>query len=111
MHICKAVCCRMRFMLSAEEVDAGIVKWDIGHPYVIRHDSCGSCVHNDAETHGCEVYADRPRVCRQYDCTNDDRIWADFDNMVLNTEWIAEHIGARDISVAAAVPNMIPDPS
>ncbi|MEA2704352.1 MAG: hypothetical protein QOJ69_2384 [Actinomycetota bacterium] len=110
MPVCQAVCCRLRFMLSAEEVDARAVKWDIGHPYVIRHDAGGMCVHNEAATNGCSVYADRPRVCRQYDCTHDGRIWKDFDGMVLNDEWIAEHLGPRDISVASVVPAMMPTP-
>jgi len=106
LPVCQAVCCRLRFMLSAEEVDTGAVKWDIGHPYVIRHDSGGSCVHNDADTHGCSVYADRPAVCRRYDCTHDPRIWTDFEAMVLNEAWIAEHLGPRDISVTSVVPSM-----
>ena len=110
MHVCQAVCCRLRFMLSAEEVDAGTVRWDIGHPYVIRHDAGGMCVHNQSDTQGCSVYSDRPRVCRQYDCTHDGRIWKDFDGMVLNDEWIAEHLGPRDISVASVVPAMMPTP-
>jgi Fe-S-cluster containining protein len=110
MHVCQAVCCRLRFMLSAEEIDAGAVRWDIGHPYVIRHDAGGMCVHNEAGSRGCTVYTDRPRVCRQYDCTHDGRIWTDFDGMVLNEEWIAEHLGPRDISVASVVPAMMPTP-
>lgn len=110
LPVCQAVCCRLRFMLSAEEVDAGAVKWDIGHPYVIRHDRGGTCVHNDAATHGCGVYDDRPRVCRKYDCTHDPRIWTDFDGMVLNHEWIAANLGPREIGVAAVVPAMLPQP-
>ncbi len=110
LPVCQAVCCRLRFMLSAEEVDAGAVRWDIGHPYLIRHDDRGTCVHNESAGHGCSVYDDRPRVCRRYDCTHDPRIWTDFDGMVLNHEWIAANLGPRDISVAAVVPAMMATP-
>lgn len=96
MHVCQAVCCRLKFPLSAAEIDGGLVKWDIGHPYIVRHRADGYCVHNDPATRGCTVYAQRPRVCRTYSCANDPRIWADFDNMVLNHAWIAEHLDRRD---------------
>jgi Fe-S-cluster containining protein len=108
MHICKAICCSLKFPLNAEEIDAGKVKWDIGHPYVIRHDSAGMCVHNDSSTGFCSVYADRPKVCRGYTCVRDTRIWKDFDNMVLNQEWIDEHLGNRKIHVRAVMPVMAP---
>jgi Fe-S-cluster containining protein len=87
MHVCQAVCCTLPFPLSAAEVEAGDVRWDLGHPYVIRQDEAGYCVHNDAD-HGCTVYDKRPGVCRGYSCAGDDRIWLDFDNMVLNEEYL-----------------------
>jgi Fe-S-cluster containining protein len=88
MHICQAACCSLPFPLSADEVEAGDVKWDLGHPYVIRHTEEGYCVHNDRSTGGCDVYDKRPGVCRGYSCAEDDRIWLDFDNMVLNEEYL-----------------------
>ena len=91
MSVCHAVCCSLQFPLSAEEVEGEKVKWDLGHPYMIRHDTSGYCSHNDAETGGCGVYEDRPEVCRRYSCASDTRIWKDFEGMVLNTEWIADH--------------------
>lgn len=96
LPICQAVCCRLKFALSQEEVEKGRVKWDIGHPYVIRQDSTGYCCHNNAETHTCSVYEDRPKLCRRYSCRGDDRIWADFDAMVLNTQWIEDHLAEGD---------------
>ncbi|MFI5040818.1 MAG: YkgJ family cysteine cluster protein [Acidimicrobiales bacterium] len=96
MHVCGAVCCRLKFPLSAAEVEEGSVKWDIGHPYLIRHESDGYCTHNDRETHGCHVYDRRPTVCRTYSCAGDKRIWADFDAMVLNHAWIDEHLATGD---------------
>jgi Fe-S-cluster containining protein len=88
MHVCQAVCCSLPFPLSAEEVEAGDVKWDLGHPYVIRQTDEGYCVHNDPSSRGCDVYDKRPGVCRGYSCAEDDRIWLDFDNMVLNEEFL-----------------------
>ncbi len=105
MNICHAVCCRLRFPLSAREIDEGHVKWDIGHPYMIRHEGTGHCVHNDQTTGRCGVYEHRPAVCRNYSCEHDARIWTDFDNMVLNQEWIDEHLGPDRIFLAA--PTMV----
>lgn len=93
MHVCKAVCCRLSFPLTAEEVQDGRLKWELGRPYFIRHDTRGACVHQDAATGACGVYELRPGVCKHYTCEADWRIWKDFDNMVLNHEWLAEHLG------------------
>ena len=71
----------------------GRVKWDLGRPYFIRHDTAGSCHHLDGGTHGCTIYADRPRVCQRYSCAGDSRIWTDFDGMELNHAWIDAHLG------------------
>jgi Fe-S-cluster containining protein len=89
MHVCQAVCCTLPFPLSAEEVEAGEVRWDLGHPYVIRQTAEGYCVHNERPTGGCDVYDHRPGVCRGYSCAEDARIWSDFDNMVLNEEFLS----------------------
>ncbi len=93
MHVCHAVCCKLHFALTAEEVDAGRVRFDIGFPYMIRHDSDGYCTHNDRSTGFCGVYADRPGICRHYTCANDDRIWKDFEGMELNHEWLDANLG------------------
>jgi Fe-S-cluster containining protein len=93
MHVCHAVCCKLSFALTAEEVDAGKVRFDVGFPYMIRHDSDGYCTHNDRSTGFCGVYADRPGVCRHYSCANDERIWKDFENMELNHEWLDANLG------------------
>jgi Fe-S-cluster containining protein len=90
LAVCQAVCCTLPFPLSAAEVEAGDVRWDLGHPYVIRQNAEGYCVHNRSDHSGCTVYDRRPGVCRGYSCANDDRIWLDFDNMVLNEEFLAK---------------------
>jgi hypothetical protein len=87
MHVCKAVCCRLSFPLSAPEIESGKIKWELGKPYYARKDSTGACVHLN-ESCGCGVYADRPWVCHCYSCANDKRIWKDFEQMILNQEWI-----------------------
>lgn len=38
LHICKAVCCKMDFALSTQEVESGKIKWDLGRPYFIRRE-------------------------------------------------------------------------
>lgn len=101
LPICKAVCCKLHFALSADEVESGIVKWDLGEPYHIRHKANGCCHHLDSESKGCSVYDNRPKVCRQYSCEKDKRVWIDFENMILNEEWIAENLYASKPRVVA----------
>lgn len=91
MHVCKAVCCRMSFPLSASEIEAGKVKWELGKPYFARKDATGRCVHLDGQCR-CGVYHDRPGVCHRYSCENDERIWTDFEGMILNQEWIDQNL-------------------
>lgn len=95
MHVCKAVCCKLTFALSADEVEAGRVKWDLGQPYHIRQEASGFCTHNDRARGGCAVYEDRPAVCRNYSCAGDTRIWKDFEKMELNEEWLAENFAGE----------------
>jgi hypothetical protein len=91
---CKAVCCRLPFPLTIEEIESGPVKWDLGRPYINRHGNNGYCHCFDDASNGCTVYDDRPTVCRQYSCAGDERIWKDFERMVVNQEWIDEHLGS-----------------
>jgi Fe-S-cluster containining protein len=95
MHVCRAVCCKLNFALTAEEVEAGRVKWDLGRPYFIRQESSGFCTHNDRERGRCTVYEDRPGICRHYSCAGDTRIWKDFEKMKLNEEWLAENLAGE----------------
>jgi len=79
MHLCQARCCTYSFALSTRDLDEGVIRWDYGHPYLIRQRaSDGYCVHNDPADHRCTVHVHRPRVCRSYDCKDDPRIWIDF---------------------------------
>jgi Fe-S-cluster containining protein len=92
---CKAVCCRLRWALTAEEIENGPVKWDLGRPYFNRHNADGYCHRIDPDTYGCTVYEQRPAPCRQFSCKGDGRIWKDFDAMVINQEWIDSHLTER----------------
>lgn len=79
LHLCKARCCTLSFALSTADLDEGVIRWDYGQPYLIRQRaSDGYCVHCDPDSRTCTVHAQRPRVCRSYDCRNDIRIWIDF---------------------------------
>jgi hypothetical protein len=84
LHLCKAACCRLPFALSKQDVQEGIVKWDLGQPYMNARDAEGYCAHLDKCSGRCTVYAQRPIPCRGYDCRKDERIWLDFENGVIN---------------------------
>jgi Fe-S-cluster containining protein len=105
MHICKAVCCKLDFALSVDEVERGSVKWDLGRPYFIRHERDGYCTHVVRDGGGCNVYENRPAVCRRYSCAEDTRIWKDFDAMELNEEWLAANLHADHPVLAALMMN------
>ncbi len=64
-------------------------------PYFIRHEG-GCCTHKDKVSGACTIYENRPRVCSEYSCATDDRIWKDFDKMELNLEYIQEHFNNPD---------------
>ena len=102
LPICKAICCKLSFALTAGEVEAGDVKWDLGMPYHIRQESSGFCTHLRDDPRGCGVYEHRPAICRRYSCAGDERIWKDFGGMVLNDEWINTHLGGTTPRLAAA---------
>lgn len=90
-HICNSVCCRLDFALSIEEIESGKIKLDLGRPYFIRHENTGYCTHN-SHSGQCDIYVDRPTVCRRYNCAHDSRIWKDFEKMELNVEWIEKNL-------------------
>jgi Fe-S-cluster containining protein len=98
IHLCKAICCKLGFALSEEEVKRGIVQWEPDKPYFKRHDADGYCTHLKRGDCACGVYEDRPQPCHIYSCANDPRIWTDFAKMKLNTEWIEAALGRREVS-------------
>lgn len=86
VHLCQAACCRLPFALSRQDIREGIVRWDLGQPYLIEHSADGCCSHLDRATRGCTIYAHRPVPCRGFDCRHDQRIWLDFEQMVVNPD-------------------------
>jgi Fe-S-cluster containining protein len=82
--LCKASCCKLSFYLSRQDLEEGVVRWEFGRPYHIAHNAEGYCVHCDDATKKCSVRANRPLTCRTYDCRQDKRIWADFENRIPN---------------------------
>jgi Fe-S-cluster containining protein len=103
LPICRAACCKLSFVLTAEEAESGRVKWDLGKPYYVRQESTGYCHHLDMNDKVCSVYENRPGCCRRYSCARDERIWKDFDKVILNEEWITEHLqdGSRPRLITA----------
>ena len=86
LHLCKAACCRLRFALSKQDVEEGIIKWDFARPYLIARGSDGYCQHLNRNTLGCSAHAHRPVPCRAYDCREDKRIWTDFENKIVSPD-------------------------
>jgi Fe-S-cluster containining protein len=86
VHLCKAACCRLKFPLSKQDLEEGIVKWDLPRPYLIARRDDGYCTHLEQGGHRCTVYENRPLPCRAYDCRQDTRIWADFENMLVSPD-------------------------
>lgn len=84
LPLCKAACCKLPLALSREDVQEGIVRWELGRPYMIAHGRDHYCAHLNRETQTCGVYANRPIPCRGYDCRQDRRIWLDFEHRVIN---------------------------
>jgi hypothetical protein len=101
--ICKGRCCRLRFPLTTQDLDEGVVRWDYGRPYMIRQRaSDGFCVHNDPATKFCTVREVRPGICRTYHCKDDKRIWEDFERRIpASEEWPPERDKPADFDLMA----------
>lgn len=99
IHLCKAACCKLNFALSVHEIESGNVKWDLGEPYFIRQSKSGYCTHLNNGECGCSIYHDRPKVCRQYSCAKDERIWKNFEKMEINEEWINKNLQEQQVQL------------
>jgi Fe-S-cluster containining protein len=87
VSICHAACCRLDLALSRQDLEEGIVKWDLGRPYMIARDADDYCRHLDRATCRCAVWQQRPIPCRGYDCRKDKRIWLDFEKRIINPDF------------------------
>jgi Fe-S-cluster containining protein len=90
LPFCQSACCSLDVVLSPQDVEEGAVRWDLAHPYQLRRSADGYCCHLQRGSGGCEVYDQRPYVCRGYTCADDKRIWLDFEKMIPNAETQAE---------------------
>jgi Putative zinc- or iron-chelating domain len=84
LPLCGAACCKLPVALSKEDVEEGVLRWELGRPYLLLHDADHHCHHLDRGTHRCGAYGARPIPCRAYDCRRDDRIWIDFEAGIVN---------------------------
>ncbi|HKA86436.1 MAG TPA: YkgJ family cysteine cluster protein [Haliangiales bacterium] len=80
--LCRARCCSFSHYLSVQDVQEGLVKWDIEDPYHIRREADGYCTHQSRKTGGCTIHPHRPGTCRAYDCRQDRRVWIDFEKKI-----------------------------
>lgn len=86
LPLCHAACCKLPFALSKQDVYEGVVRWDLGQPYMIAHNADGYCTHLERGTCHCTVREHRPVPCRAYDCSKGDKIWLDFKNRIINPD-------------------------
>jgi len=86
LHLCRAACCKLTFPLSRQDLDEGIIQWDHDDPYMIAHDADGYCPHVERSACHCAVWPNRPLTCRTYDCSQDPKIWVDFENQIVNPD-------------------------
>ena len=86
LHLCRAACCRLELALSRQDVEEGIVQWDLSRPYLIAREADGYCRHLERATCRCTVWEQRPIPCRGYDCRDDKRIWVDFEQRIINPD-------------------------
>jgi Fe-S-cluster containining protein len=89
LPICRAACCALTYALSIQDINEGI-RWSLGKPFMNARKADGYCIHLQRDTLRCSLYEHRPSVCRQYSCRNDQRIWLDFDKMIINPNLFKE---------------------
>lgn len=89
LKACKAICCKIPFALSRQDVEEGVVRWEFGRPYLIAHGNDGYCVHLDRKTYQCAIYDQRPVPCRGFDCRENKQwpVWTDFNNKRMNNKF------------------------
>lgn len=84
VNLCKAACCRLPFALSKQDIREGVLRWNLGEPYMIEHSEDGYCSHLDHNSCACTAHQYRPVPCRAFDCSNDKRIWLNFEERLPN---------------------------
>jgi len=72
---CKTFCCRLLVRLAPDERRP---TGDGSPPkgFIEKRPDDGLCVHLDRANHRCDIWAERPRVCREYHCNDDEMLAA-----------------------------------
>ena len=100
---CEAACCTsFSVVLTPEEAASGKYMWDVAFPYRLLTNEAGTCVYFDADRRRCTIWADRPIVCRAYDCRSDERIWSNHATRTLSTTAMEAKARAAAARQAAA---------
>lgn len=86
IRLCRAACCRLRFALSKQDVEEGLLRWNFSAPYFIARGTDGYCQHLHRKQKCCTVHKHRPVPCRAFDCRKDKRIWLNFENKKVNQQ-------------------------
>lgn len=70
---CRAQCCALRgTCVHQEEIEYANYKvdWDEEmQRFTLHRDADGACTYLDRETKTCEIYENRPQVCRDFHCS------------------------------------------
>lgn len=81
LHLCRARCCTLRPRMTRQDLEEGLIEWEIEDPYVVRRADDAYCFYVE-DSGGCGCYENRPASCREFDCRDDPRIWTDFENKI-----------------------------
>lgn len=92
LDACRAICCKLPFALSRQDVKEGVISWEFGKPYLIAHGDDGYCVHLDRKTFQCAVREHRPLPCRGFGCQDNERwhVWTDYEKMILDPGFVEQ---------------------
>ncbi len=66
---CATFCCRLLVRLKPHERETA-ASGEVAKGFVDK-DEQGLCVHLNRESWRCDIWAQRPEVCREYDCNQD----------------------------------------
>jgi len=67
---CQSFCCALLIRLGPGERDPSCPP-DARKSCIDKDVKTGRCVHQEPITGRCRIWAERPAVCRRYDCNND----------------------------------------
>jgi len=67
---CATFCCRLLVRLKPHEREEANGPGIVAKGFVDK-DGEGLCVHLNRQTWACEIWEQRPEICREYDCNSD----------------------------------------